>query len=75
MKDDEWLLVMVVILFAVVAVTALITEIEQRTRAEAAEARIEQLQTELEAARDSVLIGEIEGFNLRCYAVREEDGS
>lgn len=44
----------------------------QQDRAESAEARIEQLEIQLEAARDSVLVGEIEGFNLRCYAVRTE---
>ena len=42
-------------------------------RADAAETRIGQLETELEAARDSVLAGTVEGFALRCYFVKEEE--
>lgn len=63
-----------IILFIVTAVAGIMAFEEDREheRADAAEAHVEQLEGELEAARDSVLAGEIEGFGLRCYLVREE---
>jgi hypothetical protein len=72
MKDSELLLLFLVIIFVIFALIALIGKIQMGERAEVAEARVERLETELEAARDSVLAGEIEGFNVRCYAVRKD---
>ena len=45
----------------------------QKERANIFEARVEHLETDLEAARDSVLAETIEGFGLRCYFEKEEN--
>ena len=69
---DRAVATITIVMFAVIAFGLLSVQKDQRERAEAAEARVSVLEAELEAARDSVLAGEVEGFGLRCYLVRED---
>ena len=79
MKFRETEATITIIGLAVISLALLFAQTHYREAAQTAESHVEQLEVELhkvtaeaQALQDSVLAGEIEGFGLRCYLVRED---